>query len=159
AEEYSKGILRFFYSMPVSPRSFWCVKTISGIIGTCLFVTVVWLPALFMDKPLIEIVPSEELAMISGGLLVVLAGQAILAYAGGMFTIGFCQVPSTAVLIAMLMSLIPFLVFGLAIVVGGPFLPDAGELGLGLAATSLPLWIGSFVLFRSRNPFVDQPWK
>jgi hypothetical protein len=159
AEEYSKGQLRFFYSMPISPLGLWSVKVLSGIVGTSLFVAVVWLPALFIHRPLIEIPGSDELGLLIGRLVPVLAGQAILAYAAGLFTIAFCQVPTTAVLLATLISIIPFLIYAVVAVAAGLVVPDASDLGLGLALASLPLWIGAYVLFRCRNPFVDQPWR
>jgi hypothetical protein len=159
AEEYSKGQLRFFYSMPISPLGLWSVKVLSGIVGTSLFVAVVWLPALFIHRPLIEIPGSDELGLLIGRLVPVLAGQAILAYAAGLFCIGFCQVTRTAILLATLISIIPFLVYALIAVDRGLVLPSANDLGLGLAVASLPLWIGAYVLFRCRNPFVDQPWR
>src|SRR5437773_3089994 len=54
SEEYGKGQHRFFYSMPISPVSIWCIKVLSGIVGMSLFVAVVLLPALFIDRPRVE---------------------------------------------------------------------------------------------------------
>src|SRR5437868_1754403 len=51
SEEYGKGQLRFLYSLPISPRALWCVKVLSGIIGTLLFVGVVLLPCLLISRP------------------------------------------------------------------------------------------------------------
>src|SRR2546422_11734112 len=45
SEEYGKGRLRFFYSMPISPIGIWGIKVLSGIVGMSLFDAVVLLPA------------------------------------------------------------------------------------------------------------------
>jgi hypothetical protein len=157
SEEYSKGTLRFFYSMPIAPAGIWRVKVLSGIMGASLVVAVVCLPALFMDRPYFELPGSDRL--MTASLLPLLAGQAILAYAAGLFAIGFCQVPATANLLGMLISTIPPLIYVFYAVTSELNAPGVISLGLGLAAMSLPLWIGAYVLFRCRNPFVDQPWR
>src|SRR5260370_823252 len=92
SEEYSKGQLRFLYSMPISPTGLWCIKVLSGIVGASLFVAVVLLPALFIDRTLIKIPGLDELGFSPGPLISVFAGHAILAYAACLFTLGFCHV-------------------------------------------------------------------
>ncbi len=158
SEEYSKGQLRFSYSMPISPAGFWCVKVLSGIVGTSLVVAVVLLPALFLDRPTIEVPGLEQMGFSTGTFVAILAGQAVVAYAAGLFSIGFCQVPATATTLAAVISAIPFLAV-LVAAVGAQVVPRGADLALGLAGASLPLGIGAYVLFRCRNPFVDQPWR
>src|SRR5438309_6794196 len=158
SEEYSKGQLRFLYSMPISPAGLWCVKVVSGIVGASLFVAVVLLPAVFISRPLMKIPDLDELGFSPGPLMAVFAGQAVLAYAAGLFTIGFCQVAGTALWLANLIPFVTLLTYALMTAARG-LVPAATDLGLGLGVASLPLWLGAFVLFRRRNPFVDQPWR
>src|SRR5260370_32214114 len=84
------------------------MKVFFGVVGASLFVAVVLRPALFIDRTLIKIPGLDELGFSPGPLIAVFAGQAILAYAAGLFTIGFCQVVGTAVWVASLISFLTF---------------------------------------------------
>jgi hypothetical protein len=160
AEEFSKGELRFLYSLPISPLAFWCTKVIAGVLGISLFVGAVLLPALFVGQPLIGTQRLEELGLSSGGMIAILIGQAVLSYAAGLFTIAFCQVANTAVALAAIISYLPSLAYFVVVAVLGVFpVPRISDAALGLAAASLPLFAGAFVIFRNRNPFFDQPWR
>src|SRR5260370_5109630 len=89
------------------------MKVFFGVVGASLFVAVVLRPALFIDRTLIKIPGLDELGFSPGPLIAVFACQAILAYAAGLFTIGFCQVVGTAGWVASACSFLTFLPYRL----------------------------------------------
>jgi hypothetical protein len=160
AEEFTKGQFRFLYALPVSARSIWIIKLISGIVGTLEFAAVA--AAVYFIAPGPEVDAALEKLQLFGlsvGKIFALGGAlSLYGFSSGMLAITMCSSTRTAAIANVLVMYLPL---------GAAF----GSYGAVDAVPSLPMLLvmflvpsgillaGSYVLFAARNPFDERRWR
>jgi ABC-type transport system involved in multi-copper enzyme maturation permease subunit len=160
AEEITKGQFRFLYSLPVSPRSIWFVKFVSGLVSALLFAAFVC-AVLFIapDESLHGALDSLRILNLTLPSLLALCGAlALYCFSSGMLAISMCSSTRSASIIIVVIMYLPLGAAWMSSVTTDriPAMPILMATFLVPAALLLA---GSYVLFAMRNPFLERRWR
>jgi len=159
AEEFSKGQLRFLYTLPVRRTEVWLVKCASGLLCMLLLIgvsCVVLFTGSRAEMPqILSVLSAGDLS--ADTILAVLLAGALYGFFVGCFCITLCSSGVTAALLQMILAYLPTAVLALLSIIPGLGLSIQGVVAVLLAAAGSYL-VGACVLFRLRNPFLDTHW-
>lgn len=156
-EEYTKNEMKYLFSLPVSRNSIFLVKLLSGL-GGCLVFIAAGCAALYLSTDISQL---EEISRTFGvGFLPTVGAwlvYCLYCFFGGMLAMGFCRSAKSGGMLKWgIMALPTLLIYGTYLSVGS--VPGAEMLATIFAVASLIMFIGAFVLYHVRNPYIEQAW-
>ncbi|MEM8494147.1 MAG: ABC transporter permease [Planctomycetota bacterium] len=160
SEEYEKGQLRYLYGWPIRRGAIYGIKLVSGLLFIATMIGTQWLfDALWPGPPVADVlaqVPWPQLTVPSMVLLSV--GFAMYTMGGGLLGMSACRSIKHAALIALpvVYGLMGVMLIGWIALRG---LPTTSGLIIVVYSGAVALLAGNYLLFRGRNPFLDQVWR
>lgn len=157
-KEYTKGYMKFLHILPINRTRLWLTRTALGLIHVVVIIATLSTILFFMPSNIHapKFIKFTLMNIFTWGFLLI--GLGIYSYAFGLLCAGFCQSPITAILLNVFMVLsLPIVLLYLYLYYG--IVPAVFDLTLLFSISSLPLFVGSYVLFKHRNPFLEQKWK